>query len=147
MGVTHCLTIAVRGSKSDIKDLHKRLVAFKNEGKVTMDYRTRALVRMLDDLYDYNFIDVELKPPTMVEFGLCWEKRFPLGKIIGQLQSAYDEAEVFFYFTSDNCPYPIVYAPDEDVFEFDEPIFCFDEDFDAEEDEIPGMSMMSGWRM
>jgi len=139
MSVTNFITIAVRGSKSDITDLHKRLVAFENEGKMTMDYRTMALVRMLDDSADVSFYGIELKSPTLVEFETYWEKRPSLGKILQQLKSAYEDTDVFFHITIDQgiAPSPIVYDPEHEIFDFDEPAFYLDKDFDPEEDDFP----------
>lgn len=136
MSVIFSITIAVKGNKSDIKDLYERLEASRTGGNVPFDSTTVHLARMMD--YEY-IAEAELKSPTQVEFSLLYEGRVPLDKILWHLTSAYEDIEVAMYFISDSdvAPLPIVYDSNREFFNFSEPAFYLDEDFDIYDDEIP----------
>lgn len=136
MSVVFCITIAVKGSESDIKDLHERLEASRTGGVVPFDYKTVHLAKMMD----YESVGaVELKSPTHLEFDLLYDKYAPLGKVMAHLTRAYEDVKVAMYITTDSdvAPLPIVYDPWNEFFSFSVPAFYLDEDFDVYEDEIP----------
>lgn len=136
MSAIFSITIAVKGSKSDIKDLYKRLEASKYGGKVPFDSTTVHLAKMMD----YEQVEsVEQKSPTQIEFSLLYEKHAPLSEIMFHLTRAYVDIEAAMYFVADSevAPYPIVYDPIEEFFTFEGPAFYLDEDFNIYTDEIP----------